>query len=516
VATILIVDDDAINRKLLVSLLSHYGYLTFEARDGLDGLKMAHLHRPQLIISDIVMPSMDGFGFVRALRADPVLHATRVIFYTAIYHEREAARLAQACHVARVLVKPCAPTEILATVKQTLAGIQSPSFTGLSEEFDRKHLLLVSNKLSEKSAALEASNARLMALMELDTSLMSDRDPPLLLERVCAGARKLLGCRYAVLAVMEDTSNRTRHFASSGIDFSDGRPPPPTLSPGPLSNVVSHMRPWRAHSIDGAPVNAGLPPAYPPATAFLAVPLVTKTRALGWLCLADKIGADIFDLDDERFLSGLGAMAGRLYENCSLQADRLEHMDVLRNQDDKFRELIDEHATHLDRLHTVMSGLIKLAAQAPSMPSLYEAICRLLVAQCGCGLAFIAAADPESGELGSVAVAGDEASLPRAPSREAGSLNFLLASVMDSLQPVICNELKNASEYLAFHQILFRKGYRALAVMPVASGNAAIGCLVVAARQPDSFSPKETRLVTIVAEAISLGYARIARETSPA
>lgn len=515
-ATILVVDDDAINRKLLVSLLSHYGHLTLEARDGLDALKVAHAHRPQLVISDIVMPSMDGFAFVRELRADPVLKTTRVIFYTAIYHEREAARLAQTCHVARVLVKPCAPADILAAVKQTLAGAAQAQEAVLPEEFDRKHLLLTTNKLSEKSNALEASNARLLALVELNILLTSDRDPHLLLERVCAGARKLIGCRYAVLAVGDDAGDHTRYFASSGLDFGDIAPPPPDLTGGPLGSVASQRRAWRAHNTDGQPLDCGLPAGYPPAMAILAVPLVTKARALGWLCLADKIGSEAFDAGDEQVLSGLGSMVGRLYETCSLQSERLEDMELLQNRDDRFRDLLDEQQMHLNRVHAVVGGLMTLTAQAQTRQALYDGVCRLLLAQGDADLAVIEARDPQTGDLRTVASAGDAESLPPPASREAASLRFLLASVMESLDPVICNDLKNASEYLTFHQALFKKGYRGLAVVPLASGPAAVGCLVVATCRPDSFNPAETRLLSRVVDAVALNIGRIARELHPA
>jgi DNA-binding NarL/FixJ family response regulator len=477
---------------------------------------MAHTYRPQLIISDIVMPSMDGFAFVRALRADLVLQATRVIFCTAVYHEREAARLAQACHVARVLVKPCEPADVLAAVKQALAGVAATDHSMLTNDFDRKHLSLIGNKLSEKSNALEAANARLMALLDLNILLTSDKDPHLLLERVCAGARRLIGCRYAVLAVSDDEGTHTRFFASSGIDFSDLAPPPPVLHSGPLGSVVAHRRAWRAQATQGNPVGCGLPPGYPPALAVLAVPLVTKMRALGWLCLADKVGADCFDAEDERFLCGLGSMAGRLYEVCTLQSERLEDLELLQDQDDRFRELIDDQEMYLNRVHAVTGGLMKLAVQAQTRQALFDDVCRLLIAQGGLGLAFIQARDSRSGELRTLAAAGTDASLPQPPSREAGSLKFLVASVMDSMHPVICNELQNASEYLAFHQAMFKKGFRALAVIPFPSGNAAIGCLVVATRRPQSFTAAETRLLSSVVEAVSLSLGRISREVHPA
>ena len=95
-ARILVVDDNASNRKLVTTLLSHEGHQMIEARDGLDGLEAARAAHPDLVISDILMPTMDGFEFVRLLRGDAKLHNVAVIFYTAHYHEAEARYLAAA------------------------------------------------------------------------------------------------------------------------------------------------------------------------------------------------------------------------------------------------------------------------------------------------------------------------------------------------------------------------------------------------------------------------------------
>ncbi len=119
---ILVVDDNAANRKAVLTLLQNEGYVPFEATDGADGLRGAELHRPQLIISDILMPSMDGYEFVRQLRGNPALAQTAVIFYTANYHKREATALAEQCGVARVIMKPCGAKEFLSAIADVLSG----------------------------------------------------------------------------------------------------------------------------------------------------------------------------------------------------------------------------------------------------------------------------------------------------------------------------------------------------------------------------------------------------------
>src|SRR5579871_6215025 len=98
-ARILIVDDNLTNRKVLAALLQHEGHQLLEAVDGVDGLAMVRSSKPNLAISDILMPTMDGYEFVRQLRADPHTSTVPVIFYTAHYHESEARNLARECGV---------------------------------------------------------------------------------------------------------------------------------------------------------------------------------------------------------------------------------------------------------------------------------------------------------------------------------------------------------------------------------------------------------------------------------
>ena len=121
-AKILVVDDNPGNRKLVVALLSQEGHLLIEANDGADGLEAARAENPDLVISDILMPSMDGFEFVRRLRDDPQLQDVAVIFHTAHYHETEARNLAAACRVSRVLVRSTGAAGIVNAVSEVLAG----------------------------------------------------------------------------------------------------------------------------------------------------------------------------------------------------------------------------------------------------------------------------------------------------------------------------------------------------------------------------------------------------------
>src|SRR5580765_8519705 len=100
---ILAIDDRPINRQFLVSLLGYGGHTVLEAADGEEGLQIARQSQPDLIITDIKMPRMDGYEFVDLLRQDAKIAATPVIFYTASYHESEARSVAESLGVTDII-----------------------------------------------------------------------------------------------------------------------------------------------------------------------------------------------------------------------------------------------------------------------------------------------------------------------------------------------------------------------------------------------------------------------------
>jgi CheY-like chemotaxis protein len=160
-AKIIVIEDRASNREYLVTLLSYYDHHILQACDGLEGLEVTRSQHPDLAITDILMPTMDGYEFVRQLRADPAISRTPVVFYTSAYLEAEADQLAAACGVKYLVTKSCEPQELLEKVNSALSSREVPSMPPVDEVFERKHLHLLTNKLSDKVSELEELNATL-------------------------------------------------------------------------------------------------------------------------------------------------------------------------------------------------------------------------------------------------------------------------------------------------------------------------------------------------------------------
>src|SRR5687767_6158441 len=145
-ASILIAEDRAVDRLFLTTLLGYQGHGTLEASDGAEALALVQSRRPHLVISDVMMPTMDGYEFVRQMRAIPAVAETPVIFYTATYHEREARALAERCGVRDIITKPSEPEVILARVEAVLVRPRTTAAPPDAVQFHQNHLQLVNQK----------------------------------------------------------------------------------------------------------------------------------------------------------------------------------------------------------------------------------------------------------------------------------------------------------------------------------------------------------------------------------
>lgn len=118
-ATILVVEDDAhILRQIEFNLKSH-GYSVVTATSGIEALRLLFLQRPQLLITDIMMPEMDGYELVAALRRDSALADLPVIMLTARTSEEDMVQ-GYTSGTDLYLTKPFDPAELVAFVERIL------------------------------------------------------------------------------------------------------------------------------------------------------------------------------------------------------------------------------------------------------------------------------------------------------------------------------------------------------------------------------------------------------------
>jgi len=117
---ILVADDKATGRELVRTVLESRGYEVFEASDGIQALDSAHRLHPDLIILDLHMPGLDGFGVVKELRLDAYLATIPVVALTASAMQGDRQR-AMSAGFTGYITKPVSLKTLRAEVERLLA-----------------------------------------------------------------------------------------------------------------------------------------------------------------------------------------------------------------------------------------------------------------------------------------------------------------------------------------------------------------------------------------------------------
>ena len=117
---VLIVEDNDLNMKLFNDLLEAHGYDTLQTRDGVEALKLARQHRPDLILMDIQLPEISGLEVTKWLKEDDNLRAIPVIAVTAFAMKGDEEKIrGGGCEA--YIAKPISVTGFLRTVERFLA-----------------------------------------------------------------------------------------------------------------------------------------------------------------------------------------------------------------------------------------------------------------------------------------------------------------------------------------------------------------------------------------------------------
>jgi two-component system, chemotaxis family, chemotaxis protein CheY len=118
--TVLTVDDSRTMRDMLMLALSNAGFCVVQAEDGVHGLEVLESARPDVIITDINMPRMDGFGFIAGVRGDGRHRAVPILVLTT---ESDAAKKDKARRAGATgwIVKPFDPIKLVEAIRRVAA-----------------------------------------------------------------------------------------------------------------------------------------------------------------------------------------------------------------------------------------------------------------------------------------------------------------------------------------------------------------------------------------------------------
>lgn len=171
---LLIVEDDPDILKFLDAALTFKGYKVITARNGEEGLELIQSSHPAIVIADIMMPKMDGFGLIHRLRIHPETRDIPVVFITATYVAREDRSFALRLGATRFLQKPLDLEKFLGTISELLRQGLPTLIQPLSDyEFYLEYRKRLEAKLEEKNKQI-AREERLL-------STEADKDDQILL-----------------------------------------------------------------------------------------------------------------------------------------------------------------------------------------------------------------------------------------------------------------------------------------------------------------------------------------------
>jgi diguanylate cyclase (GGDEF)-like protein len=420
--TILIVDDRAINREFLTTLLSYAGYKVLQASDGAEALAVVLNQRPDLVITDVLMPIMDGVEFAdRVHQAADIAH-TPIIFYTATYRLPEAKILGQSCQAVAVLAKPAEPQEILNAIAAALGGLPATAMTPPAEPIRPGHLgsrlpthirdlietappledafqvveqgdpkLKQRDYLCSGPRSLHALSLRLATLLEFDLALGSERDAQEMVELFCRASQDILNCKYAVVGILDNEGRRLQYSAARGLD-EEAKQKFDSFHPmdGIFGSVITSGQSHLAYNKNGLSGALSIPTLLPGIHSLLVVsiPVRSATSVYGWLCLAEKVGHESFQEEDEQFAVTLAAQFALTFGNLTQYNEIQQHAAKLeievserrRAQAELAHRLTHDQITGLPRFllieEYISTAIVEAAASSSHVAVLYVDIDR--------------------------------------------------------------------------------------------------------------------------------------------
>ncbi len=164
---ILIVDDNDDARMILRKNLEFHDHSVMEASHGEEALKIAKESPPDMIISDILMPVMDGFALCREWKKDEQLKKIPLIFYTATYTDPKDEKFALSLGAERFIIKPMEPDEFVSILKEVVAEGEAGKLVSPYEPIEEERIYLKENnarlikKLEDKKLQLKEAHKAL-------------------------------------------------------------------------------------------------------------------------------------------------------------------------------------------------------------------------------------------------------------------------------------------------------------------------------------------------------------------
>jgi len=451
---VLIVEDQEAGRYLLKVLLEGNGYRVTQAVNGLEALAAARLEPPDIVVSDVLMPKMDGFALCRAWMQDAALKAIPFVFYSATYRDPEDEKLAQALGAARYLNKSLPADIFLAELRAVLMAAlapQRPVATALDDkDFYALHDAVLARKLEHKMGQIEAMNralreseVRYRDLVENSHDLICTHDLRGKLLSVNKAAVQITG--YAEAALL-------------GMNLFD---------------------------------------------------LLTRASQTGFKAYLTEIGSTGAAHGMMRIRTAHGETRWWEYDN-TLRTEGVP-VPVVRGmvRDITEHKAADTKIQRLTNLYAALSACNQAIVRCTSEEQLFAEVCRDAVQYGGIKMAAIGLVDPTSGRLVPAAQCGEgtqyieQIEITVDPALPSG--RGTVGTAIREHRPVWCQDYLNDATTAPWHEVAAEAGWRSVATLPLYRNAVAVGVFVLFSGEINAFDQAARDLLTEMAA--DIGYA---------
>ena len=537
---ILIAEDSPTQAEQLRSLLARQGYRVTVAVNGREALRGALAHPPTLIITDIVMPEMDGYELCSAIKADPKLNEIPVIMVTSLTGIQDIAKSLE-CGADNFIRKPYESKKLLTRIEYILLNRElrksSKLQIGMELYFGGKTHFIASGREQIVDLLISTYEEAVQMNEELqrqrDEIAQSNRNLRTLY-RVAGDMNHLMGedevCELALRALLEITD-----FEGGWIFLDNGHGelrvgatsqlPAVLLAPDALEGDCRCRRMLSTSEVNrhGAALVdcerlARCTDEDCDMHAHLCIPLTTGTQPLGILNLVAQ-GDHTTDAEGLRMLDAIGSQVALAIQRAQLygQLETLveQRTAALRTEIIE-RTRAEQRVASLNRIYAVLSGINTTIVRVHDRATLFREACRISVGLGKFRLAWIGLLDSTGSFLEPATWMDDDADENN--NRFELSVNDrvdlqqgLFARALRERATATCNDL-SASTETQFPANAAAQGCLSKAVFPLLLDDQPIGALALYSGERDVFDAMELALLNEMAGDISFALGHIRNE----
>ena len=459
---LLIVDDQPTDLKLLRAQLESEGHAVFEAHDGVDALALLERQRIDAVISDVLMPRMDGYRLCYKIRKHARLHDLPIIIYTSTYISASDEKLALDVGADKYITKPASVGTIITALHEVIAKPHAaPRPEALQEiEVLKEYSEQLVSKLEERNAELEAQTE---ALRESQAQLQLISDNVLDL-------------------VAQIRLDGTYVYVSPSYETLLGYPPQRLIGTSAFAFV---------HEEDLERVQAALAEAMRQGASRVAFRYRHADGRYVWVDTLGKV-----------FIDEAGAPGGA----------------VLSARDITLQKEHEKYITRLNRVYAVLSGINTTIVRTRDLQPLFDEVCRIAVELGKFRLAWIGLVDANGLDVTPVARAGvDEGYIDNVQLTardDAPDRCEMVARALREKTAVVCNDIDTDPQMARWREEALRRGYRSVVVLLLQFDDKVLGVLLFYASEKEFFDTEEIKSLTELAGDVSFALEHIEADES--